>query len=206
MMKIHTIEVAAAIEEELQKFLREWGGGYPMKFTRFIDLGGKQTDLHLYSAQKDASPWMIARIKEVMRSEEGECIQIFVNIAGKSPGMEEVMVAPEVWKLPALADRILAFAKSDMLLKIGEGAGEIEGGQQAPSLGSASSSDQEDEDYENLDTSGVLAGDGDSGGSDFNPEDVIAQANAGGEDEVADPSDLIQQLNEQEDEQEEDRQ
>lgn len=208
-MKVHTIEIAEAIEQELKKFVNDWGGGYPMKFMRFVDLGGKQTDLYAYTHEKGASPWMIIRIKSVMKTEMGECIQVFVNIAGKPEGMEEVLVSPEVWKLPALADRILNFSKSEMLLKIGEGSEQL-GPVDSPSLGQGSSSNQEtdtteeEDDYEDLDTAGILAGDGDSADSDFNPEDLIAQANAAEDEPVADPSDLIRQLNEESESEEDD--
>lgn len=199
-MKVHTIEIAEAVEQELKKFLKDWGGGYPMRFTRFVDLGGKQTDLYVYSAEKGSSPWMVIRIKSVMKSEQGECIQIFVNIAGKANAMEEVLVSPEIWKLPALADRILTFAKNDMLVKISEGAGQIEGDSstELPAGASSQSSEDEEDEYEDLDTSGILAGDGAGGDIGFNPEDVIAQANSGNDDEqVLDPSDLIQQMNDE---------
>lgn len=206
-MKVHTIEIAEAIEQELKKFVNDWGGGYPMKFMRFVDLGGKQTDLYVYTHEKGASPWMIVRVKSVMKSEKGECIQIFVNVAGKAENMEEVLVSPEVWKLPALADRILTFSKNDMLLKISEGtealgpAGMSSLGDSGSSAGASTTSSDDEEEYEDLDTEGILAGDGAAGDSGFNPEDVIAQANAqdGDSQDDIDPSDLIRQLNEEAD-------
>lgn len=195
-MKVHTIEIASAIEQELHSFLKDWGGGYPMKFTRFIDLGGRQTDLYVYTAVEGAPPWMIIRIKSVMKSDQGECIQVFVNIAGKANAHEETLVDPEVWKLPALADRVLTFAKNDMLVKIAEGGESLpEGsgiGDSGGELDSGHSDD--DEEYDDLDTAGILAGDGGGAAMDFNPEDVIAQANEGSGDDV-DPSDLIAQMN-----------
>lgn len=200
-MKVHTIEIAAAIEEELSKFLKEWGGGYPMKFTRFVDLGGLQTDLYVYTAEKGAAPWMVIRIKSVMKSDQGECIQVFVNVAGKANPLEEVLVSPEIWKLPALADRILTFAKNDMLIKIAEGGDSLPDADAATAGGElgASSADDDDEDLDDLDTAGILAGDDSGGGMDFNPADVIAQANEDGGDDDVDPSDLIAQMNEQSD-------
>ncbi|MDQ8197755.1 hypothetical protein QEH56_06320 [Pelagicoccus enzymogenes] len=200
-MKVHTIEIASAIEQELKSFLKDWGGGYPMKFTRFIDTGGRQTDLYVYTAEPGASPWMIVRIKCVMKSDQGECIQVFVNVAGKPTAHEETLVSPEVWKLPALADRVLTFAKNDMLAKVAEGGDSLPEGGGAGNLGSGSkgelgegTSSDDDEDYDDLDTAGILAGDGGGASMDFNPEDVIAQANSGSEDDV-DPSDLIAQMN-----------
>ncbi|MDQ8205327.1 hypothetical protein [Pelagicoccus sp. SDUM812003] len=213
-MKVHTIEIAAAIESELKKFIDDWGGGYPMRFTRFVDLGGKQTDLYVYKAEKDTPPWMIVRIKAVMKSEQGECIQYFVNIVGSDKRMEEVVVSPEIWKLPALADKVLNFSRDTLLLKINEGGGAIEGGgpsleggsarsEPPPSSKSDSEPQSEDDDYEDIDTSGILAGDDDSEADmGFNPEDVFAQANAGGDDDV-DPSELIRQMNEEESEEDE---
>lgn len=195
-MKVHTIEIASAIEQELKSFLKDWGGGFPMKFTRFIDLGGLQTDLHVYSAKDSVSPWMIVRIKSVMKTEQGECILISVSVAGKAKSYEETLVSPEIWKLPALADRVLTFAKNDMLVKISEG-GDMGSSDGASGFGgvleSSSSSADDDEDYDDLDTSGILAGGSGGASMDFNPEDVIAQANSGGDD--IDPSDLIAQMN-----------
>lgn len=169
-----------------------------MKFTRFIDLGGRQTDLYVYTAEEGASPWMIIRIKSVMKSDQGECIQVFVNVAGKANRMEEVLVSPEIWKLPALADRILTFSKNDMLAKIAEGGDSLPQGEASPGgeLGTGDSGG-DDSDLDDLDTSGILASDGGSGeDSDFDPSDVIAQANQDGGDAVDDPSSLIQQMNE----------
>ncbi len=179
-MKVHTIEIAAAIEEELKKFLSEWGGGYPMRFTRFIDLGGRQTDLYVYTAVEGAPPWMIVRIKSVFKSEEGECIQSFVSMNGGEKNMEDVMVSPEIWKLPALADRILTFSRSEMLLKVQDG-GAIEGGDaSAEALGSSQPvlSEEDEEDLDDIDTSGILAADGDAAsGDDVDPSDLIKQMN-----------------------------
>ncbi len=205
-MKVHTIEIAAAIEEELKTFLKEWGGDYPMRFTRFIDLGGLQTDLHVYPAAPDAPAWLVIRIKSIIKSDQGECIQYFVDVLNTSKSMESVMVSPEVWKLPAMASKILEFVRGDMLVKIGEDGNALEGGDAALSGGSQSSpsGNEEDEDYEDLDTAGILAGDGAGGESDFNPEDVIAQANNGDGGEEADPSDLIKQMNEEADQAQDD--
>ncbi|MBC2607588.1 hypothetical protein [Pelagicoccus albus] len=201
-MKVFTIEIAAAIEQELTGFLKDWGGGYPMKFTRFVDLGGAQTDLYAYTAEPGASPWMIIKIKSVMKSDQGECIQIFVSVAGKANQMEEVLVSPEVWKLPALSDRVLTFVKNDMLAKVAEGGASLESGDTDSLPSGGSQSDDEDLDYDDLDTSGILAG-GDSGGGDddIDPSDLIAQMNAeSGEGDVDDPSSLIQKMNEESDE------
>lgn len=205
-MKVYTIEIASAIEAELKKFLSEWGGGYPMRFTRFVDLGGKQTDLYVYTAEAGTPPWMIVRIKSVMKTEQGECIQYFVTIAGKEKGMEEVIVSPEIWKLPALADKVLNFSRNTMMEKIAEGGAALEGGEpslgQGSDFGGSSSSSDDDEDYEDLDTSGILAGGGGGGDDDFDPSAMIAAANSEGGDDV-DPSDLIRQMNEEADSDEE---
>lgn len=201
-MKIHTIEIAAAIEEEIRNFLKEWGGGYPMRFTRFIDLGGRQTDLHVYKAEKNIPPWMVIRIKSVMKTEQGECIQYFVRIIDSDKTMEEVLVSPEIWKLPALADRVLNFSRNDLLAKIGSEGGAIEEGERSlQSPERPSSSEEDDDGYGDLDTSGILAGGDSAVEMDFNPEDVIAQANSA--DDI-DPAELIRQQNEEGDDDDDD--
>ena len=187
-MKVVAIEVAEAIEKEIAKFLKEWGGGYPMRFTRFIDLGGKQTELYLYPPQAGASPWATVSVKSVFKSDQGDCMVYAVTIPSASKRMEDVLVSPEVWKLPALADKVLQFIKADLLVKAGEGGGAaLEGG--SPALEStATSSPQEssnseegeveEDELEDLDTEGILASD--DGGEDagFDPMDIIAAANA----------------------------
>ena len=199
-MKVHTIEIAGAIEKELKSFLADWGGGYPMRFTRFVDIGGKQTDLYVYPAAKDATPWMIVRIKSVFKTEQGECMQYFANIVGKDKHLEEVMVSPEIWKLPALADRVLKFVKNDLLMQISQGGGdgmELGGGSSGGGTGQGSKRDaEEEEDYEDLDTSGILSGGG-GGGVDFNMDDILASANAGGGQDDVDPSELLRQFAEE---------
>ena len=124
------------------------------------------------------------------------------EVPGTGRRMDEVMVSPEVWKLPALSDRVLKFVKNDMLVKIAEGGANLEaGGMGGGSLSASSASrpsddSDEDDEFDDIDTTGILAGDGGSD-MDFNPEDVIAQANAGGDD--FNPEDLIAQLNAEED-------
>lgn len=185
-MRVYTIEVAEAVENEFKKFLKDWGGGYPMRFTRFVDLGGKQTDLYVYSAEKGSSPWLILRVKSVFKNDQGECMQYFVEMPATGKRMEEVMVSPEIWKLPALSDKVLTFAKNDLLVKIGEGGAALGGG--VSSLGSGfggklSAGAEDEEDLDDFDTSGILASDSNGGGSDFNPEDIIAQANQASDEE-----------------------
>src|SRR5690606_17562686 len=119
-------------------------------------------------------PWMVIRIKSVMRSEQGECIQYFVHIVDSDKKLEEVMVSPEIWKLPALADKVLNFSRNTLLTKIGGGA--IEGGAtpQVEGVSGPSAEEQEEIDYDSIDTSGILASDS-GGGMDFDPADVISQ-------------------------------
>lgn len=200
-MKVYTIEIADAIESEFSKFLKEWGGGYPMRFTRFIDLGGRQIDLYVYTAAKDVPPWLIMRIKSVFKNDQGECIQYHVELVGTDKNINEVMVSPEIWKLPALADKILTFCKNDMLVKIAESGDVLEAGTggalESPQSSTGDTSDEED--YDDIDTAGILAGDGDAGGVDFNPEDVIAAANQDGEGDI-DPSATTTEMNKESDE------
>ncbi len=212
-MKVLAIEIAEAIEKEIATFLKDWGGGYAMRFTRFIDLGGKQTDLYLYPPKAGASPWCVIRIRSVFKSDQGECMQYFVNLPATGMNLDDVLVSPEIWKLPKLTDRILKFLKADLLIKVNEGSGALEGGGLAlesdaslPS-GPAESSQTEEEEDEDVDTSGILAPDG--GGEEesaFDPMDIIAaaQANADGGDSAADfdPESVIQQANQESGEEE----
>ena len=182
-MKVYTIEIAEAIEKEFAAFLKDWGGGYQMRFTRFIDLGGKQIDLYLYPPESNAPPWMVIRVKSVFKSDQGECMQYFVNIPSLNKSMDDVLVSPEVWKIPALTDRILQSVKNDMLAKISEsGGGAIEGGdsgslpEPTPDLPSGSqeadNSDDEEE-LEDMDVSGILASDDDEADNTINPEEIL---------------------------------
>jgi len=180
-MKIYTIEVVESIENEIKKFLSEWGGGYAMRFTRFLDLGGQQCDLYAYPPEEGSSPWMVARVKSVFKTDEGECMQYFINLPSVGKNLEDVLVSPEVWKLPALSDKILTFIKNDLLIKINEGGGTLTSGPDpsldtpAPSPSEAAIEEEED-DLEDLDTSGILAGDDDTGGGsedDFDPSDLL---------------------------------
>ena len=181
-MKVYTIEVVEAIENEMKKFLSEWGGGYSMRFTRFLDLGGQQCDLYAYPAEAGSAPWLVVRVKSVFKSDQGDCMQYFVNLPSVGKNLDDVLVSPEIWKLPALADKILQFIKNDLLIKINEGGGTLEGGGE-PSLEAATPSlpqtppEEDEDDLEDLDTSGILAGDDDSGGGsddDFDPSDLLA--------------------------------
>lgn len=191
-MKVVTIEVAEAIEKEFRSFLKDWGGGYQLRFARFIDLGGKQTDLYVYLQNRDEGPWMVARIKSAHKSDQGECMQYFVEMTESGKSLEDVLVSPEVWKLPALSSKILEFCKADLLAKIGAGGqaldtgagGRLEGGSEAEAEQRKKEQEADEEEaLEELDTSGILADDEDAGGMDFDPEDIIKAANEGGEDD-----------------------
>ncbi len=180
-MKVYTIEIAEAIEKEFSAFLKDWGGGYQMRFTRFIDLGGKQVDLYIYPQDPSAPPWMIIRVKSVFKSDQGECMQYFVSIPSLNKTMDDVLVSPEIWKLPALTDRILQSVKADLLAKINEGGGALEGGDpnslpesstDLPGGSPAQEEDEEDE-LEGVDLSGIVASDDDDSGTDINPEDIL---------------------------------
>jgi len=177
-MKIYTIEVVEAIENELKKFISEWGGGYSMRFTRFLDLGGQQCDLYVYPPEDGSPPWMVTRVKSVFKTDEGECMQYFVNLPAAGKNLDDVLVSPEVWKLPALADKILAFVKNDLLIKVNEGGGALGAGSEStqespPASLTTSAAEEDEEDLDDLDTSGILAGDGDSSDDDFDPSALV---------------------------------
>jgi len=190
-MKVVTIEVAEAIEKELKAFLKEWGGGVQPRFTRFIDLGGRQTDLHVYPPGSDDRAWLVARIKSVYSSEQGECMQCHIELPAQERAMNEVVVAPEPWKLPALADRVLKFCKNDLLLKVGEaGPPSQEEDDDAEEAAAAESEAEEEEEEEALDTEGILAGsddDASGGGAGFDPEEILRAAEAAGDAGGAEP-------------------
>ena len=98
-MKVFTIEIASAVEKTILEFLKDWGGAGKVRFTRFIDLGGKQTDLFIYPPAADASPRIVLRVKSVYKTDEGECMQYFVEVPGTTKTLSDVLVSPEIWKL-----------------------------------------------------------------------------------------------------------
>jgi len=209
-MKVAAIEVTEAIENEISKFLKDWGGGYMVRFTRFIDLGGKQTELYLYPAEAGSSAWCIIGVRLVFKSDEGECMLYSIKIPSSGKRFEDVLVSPEIWKLPALTDKILKFLKTDLLLMVNEGGAALEGGSgtldsgespQHEAFASVSSTEDED-DLDKLDTEGIHASSDDEGDSGFNPMNIIAaaQANAekGDEEESGfDPESVVQAANEE---------
>ena len=119
-MKVVSIEIAEAIENEIVKFLEENGEAGSMRFTRFIDLGGKQVELFLYPPQMGASVWCIINVKAVFKTEEGDCVIYSVKIPSMEKGFEDVLVNPERAKLPAMKERVLKFLKDDLLQKARE--------------------------------------------------------------------------------------
>lgn len=179
-MKVYTIEIANAVEKTFFAFLKDWGGNAKVRFTRFIDLGGKQTDLYLYPNTAKASPWMIVRVKSVYKSEQGECMQYFLELPSEGKALEDVLVSPENWKIPALADKILAFVKNDLLMMINQ----IDEGSLLPSgsAGSLETSNASDDDSDDFDASGILAGNDDAEPMDFDPEAIIRAASESDED------------------------
>ncbi len=58
-MKVTAIEIAEAIEKEITRHLEEASDRSEMRFTRFIDLAGKQLDVHLYPPVSGATVWCI---------------------------------------------------------------------------------------------------------------------------------------------------
>jgi hypothetical protein len=204
-MKVVAIEVAEAIEKEIANFLKDWGGGYAMRFTRFIDLGGKQTELYVYPPEAGATPWCTVGVRSVFKSGEGECIITSVKLPSLGKTWGDVMVSPEIWKLPALSDKILKFLKNDLLIKVNEGGGALEGGgfalePAAPTQQEDSSSEEEDE-IDDLDLEGILVSDDAEESPGFDPMDIIAAAQAdseqGGESDTFDPESIIREANEQ---------
>ncbi len=127
-MKLVSIEIAEAIEKGIVKFLEEKGEAASMRFTRFIDLGGKQVELYLYPPQKGASVWCTIGVKSVFRTEEGDCAVYAVKIPSVEKKLEDVLVNPVPAKLPALVERILNFLKEDLLQKASEKGAALEGG------------------------------------------------------------------------------
>lgn len=126
-MKVSAIEIAEAIENEIVKFLEEKGEAASMRFTRFIDLGGKQVELFMYPPQMGASVWCVIGVKAVFKTEEGDCVVYSVKIPSIEKGFEEVLVNPERAKLPVMIERILNFLKEDLLQKASEKGVALEG-------------------------------------------------------------------------------
>ncbi len=127
-MKVVAIEIAEVIENGIVKFLEENDEAASMRFTRFIDLGGKQVELFLYPDQMGASVWCIIGIKAVFKTEEGDCVVYSVKIPSIERKFEDVLVNPERAKLPAMMERILNFLKEDLLQKASEKSRALEGG------------------------------------------------------------------------------
>lgn len=202
-MKVVAIEVAEAIEKEIAQFLKDWGGGYTMRFTRFIDLGGKQTELYLYPPEEGAPTWCTIGVKSVVKSDEGECMLYSVKLPSSGKVWDDVLVSPEIWKLPALTDKILKFIKTDLLLKVNEGGGALEGGDLAlePAAQALPEQSESNDDLDDLDTEGILASDDAAEGPGFDPMDIIAAAQADSdqkeEDSGFDPESIIRAANEE---------
>ncbi|MCH6258967.1 hypothetical protein MLD52_20595 [Puniceicoccaceae bacterium K14] len=185
-MKVFTIEIANVVEKTFINFLKEWDGVAKVRFTRFIDLGGKQTDLYLYPNTANAAPWLILRVKSVFKSDEGECMQYFVEVPSEGKTLEDVVVSPENWKIPALADKILELVRNDLLLMINQisESSLLDSGSSGANMSSGSSSD--DEDLDDIDTSGILAGGDAAEPMDFDPEAIINAAAEGDEGKSSD--------------------
>jgi len=142
-MKLVSIEIAEAVEKAIVKFLEEKGESASMRFTRFIDLGGKQIELFLYPPQKGATVWCTIAIKSVFRTDEGDCVVYSVRIPSLEKTFEDVLVNPVAAKLPAMVERLLDFLKEDLLQKASEKGAALEGGGLA--LGSEESAAPEPE-------------------------------------------------------------
>lgn len=169
-MNVVAIEIAEVIENGIVKFLEENDEATSMRFTRFIDLGGKQVELFLYPHQMGASVWCIIGIKAVFKTEEGDCMVYSVKIPSNERKFEDVLVNPERAKLPAMMERILKFLKDDLLQKASEKSRALEGGGLA--LGSDQKSDP------------VPESEGEASSEEANPLEEIAKAEGEGEDPV----------------------
>jgi len=125
-MKVTAIEIAEAIEKEITRYLEEASDRSEMRFTRFIDLGGKQLDVYLYPPVSGATVWCIIGIKSVYRDEEGDCMIYNVTIPDSDRRFEYVQVSPLEEDLPDIAKKIVEFLKGDLKAE-NEGAA-LEGG------------------------------------------------------------------------------
>ncbi len=127
-MKLVAIEIAEKVERDIAQFLEESGKPDSMRFTRFIDLGGRQVELYLYPPQMGASVWCTIGIKFVFRTDQGECVLYSANLPEQERSFEDVLANPEAAKLPALSEKILAFLKDSLLQKVNEEGANLEGG------------------------------------------------------------------------------
>ena len=125
-MKVTAIEIAEAIEKEITRYLEEESDRNEMRFTRFIDLGGKQLDIYLYPPVSGATVWCVVGIKSVYRDEQGDCMIYNVAIPDTDRRFEYVQVSPVEEDLPDIAQKIVDFLKDD-LKAVNEGTA-LEGG------------------------------------------------------------------------------
>ena len=113
-MKVTAIEIAEAIEKDITRYLEEASGRVEMRFTRFIDLGGKQIDVYLYPTVSGATVWGIVGIKSVYLEEQGDCMIYNVTIPDSDRRFEYVQVSPVEDDLPDIARKIFEFLKDDL--------------------------------------------------------------------------------------------
>jgi hypothetical protein len=125
-MNVTAIEIAEAIEKAITRYLEEASDRNEMRFTRFIDLGGKQLDIYLYPPVSGASVWSIVGIKSVYRDEQGDCMLFNVKLPSSDRRFEYVQVSPVKEDLPQIAKKIVDFLRDDLKAVI-EGA-MLEGG------------------------------------------------------------------------------
>jgi len=141
-MKVTAIEIAEAIEKEITRYLEEASDRSEMRFTRFIDLGGKQLDVYLYPPVSGAAVWCIVGIKSVYRDEQGDCMIFNVKLPNSDRRFEHVQVSPVEEDLPRIAKKIVDFLKDD-LKAVNEGA-TLEGGNSLALGGKGSEKDGSD--------------------------------------------------------------
>ena len=145
-MKVTAIEIAEAIEKEITRYLEEASDRSEMRFTRFIDLGGKQLDVYLYPPVSGATAWCIVGIKSVYRDEQGDCMIYNVTIPDSDRRFDYVQVSPVEEDLRDMAKKIVEFLKDD-LKAVNEGAA-LEGGNLALGCYENGESDSADENSE----------------------------------------------------------
>lgn len=167
-MKVTAIEIAEAIEKEITRYLEEASDRSEMRFTRFIDLGGKQLDVYLYPPVSGATVWGIVGIKSVYRDEQGDCMIYNVTIPDSDRRFEYVQVSPVEEDLPGIAKKIVEFLKED-LKAVNEGAA-LESGNLAQEGEENGKSDSAGENSENEEAPVSEEPDADQENSDGEPE------------------------------------
>ena len=167
-MKVTAIEIAEAIEKEITRYLEKASDRGEMRFTRFIELGGKQLDVYLYPPVSGTTVWCIVGIKSVYRDEQGDCMIYNVTFPDSDRRFEYVHVSPVEEDLPDMAKKIAEFLKDDLKALNEEAA--LEGGNLASGGDENGESDLADENSEIEEAPVSEEPDGDQENSDGEPE------------------------------------